>query len=113
MIHGVLGEAQGQQLPSRGAALVFFLAGLAVTAWSWIVLANFRGLGDRMLKDSRESARAVPLTGPALRRASMRLLGSQENIDKAGRLGYRATAWVFAIAGPVILFLMVATLLVR
>ena len=113
MIHGVLGEAQGQQLPSRGTALVFLLAGLAVTAWSWIVLINFRGLGDRMLKDSRESAQAVPLTGPGLRRPNMRLLGSQENLDRVGRLGYRAIAWVFAIAGPVIAFLMVATLLVR
>lgn len=113
MVHAVLAEAQGQQLPSRGTAVVFLLAGLAATAWSWVVLTNFRGLGDRMLKDSQEGARSVPLAGPALRRVNMRLLGNQETIDRVGRFGYRATAWVFAVAGPVVVVLMVTTFFVR
>jgi hypothetical protein len=41
----------------------------------------------------------------------MRLLGSQEDLDKAGRVGYRVTEWVFA--GPVIVVLIVVTLFVR
>lgn len=60
MVHTVLAGAQGQQLPSRGNAVVFLLAGLAATAWSWVVVTNFRGPGDRILKDSQESARSGP-----------------------------------------------------
>jgi hypothetical protein len=110
MVHGILAATHGQQLPSRGSLVLLLLGGLVATTFGWIVVSNFRGLGDRILKDSQQSARNVPLAGPTLRRVNLRLLGSEDNIDKAGRLGQRATAWVFAIVGPVIVLAAVLTL---
>jgi hypothetical protein len=73
---------------------------------------KFPGLRDRMLKNSQDSARVSHW--PGLRCAGQHTATRQpRTIDRVGRFGYRATAWIVAIAGSVIVVLMVATLLIR